>query len=435
VAELADAGGLNPPSPQGSTGSSPVPGTNKTKGFRPSVEYRLRAAQGVSAQTVLSLGYGGVMRREPVYFQKEGRWAFRVSLGNDPVTGKRQQPQRQGYRTKREAQEAAEALIREFDRNSGSVPSTNQLGPYLLDWLNTQRASLRPSTMRSYRQAVDRIAERLGAVRLADLRPLMIERFYADLLQTGLAPKTVANTHTVLRKALADADRLGMISRNAAASARPPTVPRYESEVWTAEQLREFIEFLNGHPQQPVYVLLGLTGIRRGECLGLRHRDLDLARGSLSVVQSITVVDGEIVIASPKTKRSRRQVPLDELTMGYLRAHLQRQREQRLRAGSVWSQDGDWLFTDEIGNHLHPDWLSRQFKALVRQSGLPPIRLHDLRHSYGTLSLEAGIHPKIVSERLGHATVGITLDVYSHVTESMSREAAETVSARVFGRT
>jgi integrase len=372
------------------------------------------------------------MRREPHYWQSNGRWAFRVSLGVDPQTGKRVQPQRQGFRTKGDAQAAVEALIRDFNLNAGALPSTDEIAGYLREWLQTQAPSLRPSTLRSYRMAVDRIGRGLGSVRLADMRPLMIERFYADLLSDGLAPKTVSNTHTVLRKALADADRLGLISRNPAASARPPRLPRFESDVWTAEQLASFIRFLEGHPLQPVFMLLGLTGLRRGECVALRHRDVDLERSSLSIVQSMTVVGGEIVISSPKTKRSRRQVPLDRVTAAYLRAHLVRQKELRLRAGSAWNQDEDWLFTDEGGNHLHPDRVSRQFRLLVRSSGLPPIRLHDLRHTYGTLSLEAGIHPKIVAERLGHATVGITLDIYSHVSESMSRQAAETVAAQVF---
>lgn len=374
------------------------------------------------------------MRREPVYFQKDGRWAFRVSLGNDPVTGRRNQPQRQGFRTKREAQEAAEALIREFDRNAGVAPASDRLGDYLKLWLEGQVTALRPSTMRSYRMAAKRIEGRLGQVRLADLRPLMIEKFYTDLLGDGLSPKSVANTHTVLRKALSDADRLGMISRNPAANARPPSVPRHESEVWSAEQLGEFIDFLNGNRLQPYFVLLGLTGLRRGEGLGLRHRDVDLRRGTVSIVQTISVVGSDVVVSTPKTKKSRRQVPLDPFTVEHLQNHVRRQKAERLQAGPVWNTSGDWLFTDEFGNFLHPDYVSRQFRALVEQSGLPKIRLHDLRHTYGTLSLEAGVHPKIVSERLGHATVGITLDVYSHVAEGMSRDAAELVAASVFNR-
>lgn len=372
------------------------------------------------------------MRREPVYFQKDGHWAFRVSLGNDPLTGKRNQPQRQGYRTKREAQAAAEALIREYDRNAGAAPATDRLGDYLGVWLESQASSLRASTLRSYRMAADRIAARLGGVRLGDLRPLMIERFYADLLGDGLAPKTIANTHTVLRKALADADRLGLVSRNPAASARPPSVQHHETEVWDAGQLGAFIRFLDGHRLQGLFVCLGLTGLRRGEAVGLRHRDVDLKRGSLSVVQSVTVVGSDIVVSTPKTKRSRRQVPLDPTTAEYLRAHVQRQREERLKAGPAWAGDSDWFFTDELGHHLHPDFVSRLFRQLVEESGLPRIRLHDLRHTYGTMSLQEGVHPKIVSERLGHATTGITLDVYSHVTEGMSRDAAEVVAAKVF---
>lgn len=374
------------------------------------------------------------MRREPVYWKVGDRWSFRVSLGNDPVTGRRQQPQRQGFRTRREAQEAAEELIREYDRNAGRAPATDRLGDYLARWLEAHSPSLRPSTVHSYQMAVDRITARLGSIPLSDLRPLTIEHFYGELLRKGLAPKTVSNTHTVLRKALADAERLELISRNPAANARPPSVPHREVEVWTAAQLREFIDFIDGDRLQGYFVLLGLTGLRRGEALGLRHRDVDLQRGTISVVQSIGVVDGTIVISSPKTKRSRRQVPLDPTTVRYLKAHLLRQREERLKAGAAWASSGDWFFTDELGRHLHPSGISKRFQVLLAESGLPRIRLHDLRHTYGTMSLEAGIHPKIVSERLGHATVGITLDVYSHVTEGMSRDAASVVAEQVFGR-
>jgi integrase len=263
---------------------------------------------------------------------------------------------------------------------------------------------------------------------------MMIESFYADLLKLGLAPKTIANTHTVLRKSLSDAERLGLLGRNPAASARPPTVPRFESDVWSADELGEFIRFLNGHRLQTLFVLLALTGLRRGEAIGLRHRDVDLQRGSLSVIQAVSVVGSDVVVSTPKTKRSRRQVPIDTETVRFIREHLQRQRAERLKVGSVWSSDVDWLFCDELGCHLHPDHISRLFRKLVKESGLPQIRLHDLRHTYGTLSLEAGVHPKIVSERLGHATVGITLDVYSHVSESMSRDAAEAVASRVFNK-
>ncbi|HMT61270.1 MAG TPA: site-specific integrase, partial [Microthrixaceae bacterium] len=178
------------------------------------------------------------------------------------------------------------------------------------------------------------------------------------------------------------------------------------------------------------FVVFATTGMRRGEVLGLRWSDVDLANGRLSVVNTITTVNGRPVETSTKTKKSRRRVSLDAATLGALRAHQERQDIERASAGSAWSDTG-LVFTREDGSAIHPDRFSHWFADLVEKAGVPPIRLHDLRHTHATLALEAGVHPKVVSERLGHATVGITLDLYSHVTPSLDELAAETIAALV----
>jgi integrase len=302
----------------------------------------------------------------------------------------------------------------------------------------SQQHRLRPKTMHSYKLAVARIRSRLGRVPVQAHTPLQLERFYADLMREGgsrgqpLSSKTVRNSHVVLRKALADAERLGLVSRNPAASARPPSSSRRELATWSSEDLRELFTAIRGERIYPALVVVATTGMRRSEVLGLRWRDVDLDAAQVSVVQTLTAVNGEPVIGPTKTSHSRRRVYLDPQTVNVLREHRRRQREERLVAGQAWHGSTDLVFRDEAGGLVHPDWLTREFRRLVIASGLPSIRLHDLRHTYATLALKAGVHPKVVSDRLGHATVGITVDLYSHVTPAIARDAADVVAQSIF---
>jgi integrase len=203
-----------------------------------------------------------------------------------------------------------------------------------------------------------------------------------------------------------------------------------EQSTWTPAELSAFLESVQDHRLFASFVLSATTGMRRGEVLGLRWKDVDLDAGRLSVVHTLTTVGGVPVEGGTKTNKSRRRVGLDAVTVDVLRSHRRRQREERLAAGPLW-QDTGFVFTQEDGSAIHPDRYSRRFTALVRKAGVPVIRLHDVRHTNATIALEAGVHPKVVSERLGHATVGITLDLYSHVSPSIDQAAAETIAGMV----
>jgi integrase len=370
-------------------------------------------------------------------YKRSGGWAFRVDVGFHPDSGKRRQIRRQGFPTKKQAEAALEELLRSAANNTIVARSSVRLGEYLETWLAGQPARVRETTLRGYGIAVQRIVSRLGQVPLQALTPLQIERFYAELLADGgrraqgLAPKTVRNTHVVLRKALADAERLGLVPRNAAAAAHAPAARRTEFETWSADELLEFLLSVRDDRLFAAFLLLATTGMRRGEVLGLRWRDVDIDASRLSVVQTLAAVGWETRITQPKTQRSRRTIYLDAETVIALKEHRRRQREEQLAAGEAWNRANDLLFRDELGRPLHPEWFSREFNSLVASSGLPRIRLHDLRHTCATLALEAGVHPKVVSERLGHATIGVTLDLYSHVTPGIARDAAETIAARI----
>jgi integrase len=360
-------------------------------------------------------------------------WAYVVDVGRDPVTGRRRQQTKSGFRTKRAAEDAMSETISSLSDGSYVAPDPQTLGQWIERWLVTMAPKVRSSTLRDYREALGRVSDALGHVKLQALRPLDIEELYASLLESGrrygggLSPKSVRNIHIALRRSLADALRFGLVQRNVAALVKPPAPVRPELTTWDAADMRSFLASMDGDRNASAYRLLATTGMRRGEALGLRWADVDLDVGRVTINRSLTVVDSKLVWSSPKTARSRRSVSLDPETVVSLRAHRRTQLEERVAAGEAWV-DSDLVFCNQLGEPLHPDRFTRAFRSAVRRAGVKQIRLHDLRHTWATLALQAGIHPKVVSERLGHATTGITLDIYSHVQPELDASAASTVA-------
>jgi integrase len=371
--------------------------------------------------------------------QRGKSWSYVLDAGPDPGSGHRRQVWKGGFRTKREAQQALRDALSRVDHGTFVTPQRTTVADYLDQWLETMRPNVRATTHAGYERCVAKLKRGLGHVRLGEVRPIMIERLYAELAVDGgrggrpLSPKSVVNVHLCLRKAFADAERLGMLATNPVRRVRPPRWRSPEMRVWSAAQTLAFLEASEAHRLHAAFVLLATTGMRRGEVVGLRWDDVDLDGSRVQVRQAVTTAGNKIVIDGPKTRRSRRSIALDDDTMAALRSHRNRLAEERSLAGELWRDEG-MAFPDELGALLHPDVVSRAFTAIVRRAGLSPIRLHDLRHGWASLALEAGVHPKVVSERLGHSTVGITLDTYSHVVQGLDAEAAATVAKKLFSR-
>jgi integrase len=315
-------------------------------------------------------------------------------------------------------------------------PSKLSLSRYLEDeWLPSIEASVRPTTLRNYQELYDAyVKPSIGRSLLVNLTPARLNTYYAELLKTGrrnrdggLSPKTVRNVHSLLHKSLGDAVRWGHLARNPASLAAPPKAARPEMKVWSPAQLRSFVEFTRDDRLATAWLLLVTTGMRRGEVLGLTWQDVDLTNARLSVVRSLSIVNyHDVRLIPPKTAQGRRSIALDPATVAALQAHRVRQLEERLKWGA-WN-GSDLVFAREDGTPIHPQRMSGWFEQLSRDAGLPRIRLHDLRHSYATAALAAGVPAKVVSERLGHASVLITLDTYSHILPSMQEDAASTVA-------
>ena len=351
----------------------------------------------------------------------------------------RRRETRGGFPTRREAQTAMSKVAVAVAEQVHVTNSRVILREYLTrEWLPAIEHTIRPTTYNSYVAHVGcHISPALGSVQLQKLSAAQINALYAKLTRQGrrngrpLTPLTVRHVHAVLHRSLKDAVRWGYLARNPADSADPPKAEGYkELRTWSAEQLGAFLDSQRDDRLYGLWHLLAMTGLRRGEALALQWGDIDLEAGRLSVRRSLVPEGKTVAVHEPKTARGRRQIALDPETVEVLKAQAARQAVER-SASDDW-QEGNLVFTDANGNALHPWLVSRLFRTAVKRALLPDIRLHDLRHTHATLALQAGVHPKVVSERLGHATVAITLDTYSHAIPALQEEAAALIAGLVF---
>jgi len=298
------------------------------------------------------------------------------------------------------------------------------LGHYLQEWLAHARGRVRATTYAGYEYLIRCYAvPALGEVPLPEISPLDIQRLYSSLLvpERRLSAGTVLNLHLVLTQALGQAVRWGILERNPVAGAQPPRPCRPEPVVVDTALARRIVAALEGSAVELPGTLAIATGMRRGEILGLRWADLGPDLALAQVRRTLHTTWGGLAFSEPKTRKSRRAVALPQI----VRAPLERARsEQQLRRSKVrvWS-DLDLVIDRGDGGPLNPNTLSSRWRGFLRRSGLPHVRFHDLRHAHATLMLLKGVHPKVVSERLGHASVGITLDLYSHVLPCMQQDA------------
>ncbi len=247
----------------------------------------------------------------------------------------------------------------------------------------------------------------------------------------GLTPSTVKAVHVVLHKAFGAAVRWGRLPRNPADLADPPRVPSAdEVETWSADMLRSFLAATADDRLHALWALLATTGMRRGEALGLRWQDVALDAGRLRVVQTILSINGKLLTSEPKTAKGRRPIALDPSTVAVLREHRKRMLEERMLVGADFSDEG-LVFHRPDGSCLRPETVSATFLRRQKKLDVPRLTLKGLRHTWATLALEQGIHPRVVQERLGHSTIAITLGIYSHVAPTLHDEAAEQVAGLI----
>jgi integrase len=385
----------------------------------------------------------GTGRRGSVQQADNGSWFFIVDT--TLPGGPRRQTRRRGFPTRKAAQAALTETLGTLSDHSYVTPSRLTLTDFIENrWLPAVAGELRASTHASYSRNLRlHILPTLGTVPLQAMDASTLTALYQRLATQGrkdhlggrpLSTTTVRYIHTIVRSALQTAYEWDLTPRNVADKAKPPKPKargdRHEQiNTWPHATLRAFLHQTDGERLHPLWLLLATTGLRRGEAVGLTWQALDLELGTLSVRRSLVDVDcGRPVWSDPKTSRGRRVIALDSSTLDALRQVSTRTEADRKLAGSAYEDHG-LVFTHPDGSPLHPDTTSKNFTRRGEQLGLPRIRLHDLRHTWATLALESGIHPKVVQERLGHANVSITLDLYSHVSPAMQSDAAERVAA------
>jgi len=308
-----------------------------------------------------------------------------------------------------------------FTFDAGSLT----VGEYLERWLkDAVQGTVRRSTYEVYGHMVHpHIVPGLGRIKLKDLNPAHVRGFYRDRLGTDLSPATVHKMHVVLHKALDQAIADGLIPRNAAKGVKVPQAKRKEIRPLTPEQAKTLLESARGDRLEALYVLALNTGLRQGELLALQWEDVELEDAVLRVRRTLTRTGGKVDVGPPKTNNSRRSVELTTGAVHALRAHLSRQLEEMERMGSLY-RPGGLVIANESGGIINPSNLrNRSFSRLLERAGLPKIRFHDLRHTCATLLLTKNVNPKIVSEMLGHSSVSITLDTYSHVLPTIQENA------------
>jgi len=405
------------------------------------------------------------------HIKKRGTWQFVVDLGLQPLQRcpacrkrywlererlrrcpkcsgaledriERRQEFHTGFATKKEAELELAKVAGALATGTHIQASRLLVREYLeKEWLPAIRPTIRATTFASYESHVALyLVPALGQIPLQELSASHLNAFYAKLLtekrtrgNRELAPGTVRRIHATLHRALKDAVRWNKIGRNPADAADPPRAMlcgEGEMKTWSVPELKTFLAAERESPNYPLWLTLITTGIRRGEALGLRWQDLDLRNRTMAIRQTRVVIGYQPLLSTPKTRKGRRQVALDPATASCL-ASLRERRHEETQSGGEELKETDLVFTNTEGEPIHPDRVTAYFAKAAKTAGVPVIRLHDLRHTHATLALSAGVHPKVVSERLGHANIGITLDTYSHCLPVLSEKAACRVAALV----
>ncbi|WP_424949464.1 tyrosine-type recombinase/integrase [Deinococcus sp.] len=328
--------------------------------------------------------------------------------------------------TKEDVRELMNRAI--VQRQDGILPpvSTLTVANFLDRWMQHKAGEVRRTSLQSYRGIVEnQLKLVLGRERLDKLKPRHIDHLQKHIQAKKLSHRTLEHAHTLLHGALNHAVRLELLPRNVAETVKLPrrSTPRSEMKVWTAAQVGVFLEHAQPHRLYALFYLALSTGMRRGELMALRWENTDLEQGFIRVKQSLVELKEGLQITEPKTRASKRLIPLAADAVDVLRSHRVRQAQERAQVGTKW-QEHDLVCPTSIGTYLDSANLTRAFQQLSKVAGVPVIRLHDMRHTHASLLALRGVTPKVIADRLGHTNVGFTMQVYTHLYDEQRREAA-----------
>ncbi|AAW39345.1 tyrosine-type recombinase/integrase [Dehalococcoides mccartyi] len=358
-------------------------------------------------------------------------YRVKISLGKDSASGKYLSHYETVKGNKKAAEKRLNELIHQFDSGTFVKPGKSTMYEYMQSWLNDYcKPNLSPRTVELYSYiSTKHIIPTLGNIPIVELKPQHLQHLYADKQSFGLSNRTVQIIHVVLHKALKNAVKTGLLSRNIAEAVDAPKIQRHEMQVMNESDMQVLLEKAKETPYYALFYTSLFTGMRRAECLALRWSDIDLILCQVYVLRSMQYVQDadlgkRITFKEPKTSKSRRQIALSPSNVIILREHYQDQSELRKTLNLPGLTDSDLVFSHYDGSPLLPNSVTHAWIKLARRCGLNGIRLHDARHTHASLLLKQGVHPKIVQERLGHGSIQITLDTYSHVAPGLQQAAA-----------
>ncbi|MBU8880617.1 site-specific integrase [Bacillus sp. FJAT-29790] len=353
-------------------------------------------------------------------------WYYVAEVGINPVTGNRKRKKKSGFKTKREAELALAQIETEVSHGSYVEPSNMLYKDYLLEWFKGKRNSIGEQTVVVYENILNsRIIPSLGHFSLSKINAMYIQKYINSLKEEGLASATVKKIFEVIRNSLAHAKDLDIIPKNVAEKIKLPKDPKKEMEVWGEEEIKKFFEVAKNNRYFMAFYLAISTGMRQGEILGVCWKDIDFIDQSLCIKQTLKH-DGKGFLVGGKTKSSNRTVALTSETIVLLKRHRAMIAKEKLSKGGGY-EDHDLVVCTEHGTPLNPANLRRTFRRLISQANIPEIKFHALRHTHATLLLSKGVNVKVISERLGHSNIKVTLDVYSHVLPTMQEEAVKQI--------
>ena len=363
----------------------------------------------------------------------KGSYNIVLNLGTDPVTGKRKQQWVSVKGTKKEAEKRLSELLNQLDTGTFMKPGKTTLGEFLEQWLKDYVwPNLAPRTAEGYESIIrQHLTPALGNILLTQLKPERLQRYYSEKLSGGrcdgkgpLSQTTVSHHHTCLHRALKMALKWGLINRNPADAVTPPRPQHLEMQTMNEDEVHTLLEVAKSTPYYELFYTALFTGLRRSELLALRWCDVDLVIGEISVNRSLhRLHDGSIIIRQPKTAKARRRVALPPSATLLLKEYEEQQAFEYSMLGISLDDEG-LVFSQHDGRPLLPDSVSQAWVRMLRRANLKHFRFHDIRHTHASLLLKQNVHPKVVQERLGHATISTTLDLYSHVAPGLQEAAA-----------
>jgi integrase len=354
-------------------------------------------------------------------------WLVRIFLGRD-AKNKRKYFNKTIHGTKKDAQKYLTAKLREKDLGVFVEPASMPLNEFLDKWLDEIAVlKLREQTLIGYKWLLNRyIRPKLGSKRLSDIQSYEVQKIYNDMKKAKYSPKTIRHAHNFLSSAMKQAVKWKMLMQNPCELCELPRKVKTEMKYFSPTEAKCFLETARENKHFALFQLALQTGARPGEYLGLQWKDIDFEQKVLSIKRTvIEVKGGGFRFDEPKTAGSRRSIPISQGLIDMIKRHRRKQLEAKMKLGSEY-QNYELVFASEIGTPLQKKNIrDRHFKQLLKKANLPDIRLYDLRHTMATLLLCEGVNPKIVSERLGHASIVLTLDTYSHVLPTMQEDATD----------